>query len=452
MKNKVVLLGAMMAMSATAFAATGVQTGTKYGTGQDSLDCIQYLSLFGPYAKQGDYAQAAEPWEKAYANCPASSKNIYIYGPKILAYQITNEKDANKKGKLFDKLMKVYDDRAKYFGNDRKMNKNQILAEKAMDYIDYVPAARDPQKTKAYQWLAEAIDAEGSNLKASAYQQYFTLSNEYYKANNDGFRQNYLNDYLKISPLLTERIQSGNEKDSVNFSNVKAALDATFAASGAADCKTLDGIYASQIEAKKSDKSFLNMVLSLYGIADCEESSVYFKAAAYKHSIDPSASSARGLAVQAYNKKDRATALKYFKEAVSLETDNSAKAKMQLKIAAIYKEQGNYTASRDAARTALNYQSNLANAYILIGMLYADFNSSISDDAVIKQTAFWAAVDKLEKAKSVDPSVASSVNKMINSYKAVFPDKTELFMRNIKDGDSYTVPGWIGEKTTVRGK
>ncbi len=451
MKSRVVILGAAMAMSAVSFAATGVQSGSKYGTGQDSIDCVQNLSLFASYAKQKDYASAVEFWEKCYTNCPASSKNIYIYGPKILAYQIQNEKDEAKKGKLFDKLMKVYDDRAKYFGNDRKMNKNQILAEKAADYIDFVPAARDPQKTKAYQWLAEAIEAEGSGLKASAYQQYFILSNEYYKANNNGFRQNYLNDYLKIGPLLTERIQSGNEKDSANFSAIKASVDATFAASGAADCKTLDGVYASQIESKKSDKAFLNMVLSLYGIADCEESSVYFKAAAYKHAIDPSASSARGLAAQAYNKKDRSTALSYFKEAVSLETDRVQKAKSQMKIAVIYKEMGNYSASRDAARAALNYQSNLSSAYILIGMLYAE-NNNIADDAVIKQTAFWAAVDKLEKAKSIDPSCAASVNKMINSYKAVYPDKTELFMRNIKDGDSYTVPGWIGEKTTVRGK
>jgi hypothetical protein len=70
----------------------------------------------------------------------------------------------------------------------------------------------------------------------------------------------------------------------------------------------------------------------------------------------------------------------------------------------------------------------------------------------LKQTAFWAAVDKLEKAKAVDPSCAANVNKMINSYKQVYPDKTELFMRNLTEGASFTVPGWINEKTTVRGK
>ena len=245
---------------------------------------------------------------------------------------------------------------------------------------------------------------------------------------------------------------SGDPKDSVNYGGVKAVIDAMFAQSGAADCKTLDEVYSSQIDSKKSDKAFLNMVLKLYSIADCDESAVFFKASAYKHAIDPSASSARGMASQAYNKKDKNTALKYFKEAVSLETDNAEKSKLQVKIAAIYKEQGNYTAAREAARTALSYQGSNSKAYIIIGMLYAEYNASISDDVVIKQTAYWAAVDKLEKAKALDPSCAASVNKMISAYKEVFPAKTELFMRNIKEGDTYTVPGWIGEKTTVRGK
>ncbi len=451
MKTKVVLFGAMMFTSVTSFAVTGAQNGSKYGTGQDSVECVQNLSLTSQYAKQGDYKSAAEFWEKCYANCPQSSKNIYIYGAKILASQLKEEKTPAKQNALFDKLMKLYDDRAKYFGNDAKMNSTQILGEKAMDYMRYAPASRDPQKKMAYQWLTEVIDKEGSKCKASIFQSYFTLSDSYFKENKDGFRQTYINDYLKISPMISERINSGNAKDSAAYGPVKSMIDAAFAKSGAADCKTLDGVYASQLDAKKSDKDFLNMVLKLYLIADCQESSVYFKASAYKHAIEPSAGSAMGLAQQAYLKKDRSTALNYFKQAVELENDKATKSKIQVKIATIYKEMGNYTAAREAARASLAYQAN-STAYIIIGMLYAEYNSSISDDYTIKQTAFWAAVDKLESAKAVDPSCASAVNKMIASYKEVFPDKSELFMRGIKDGDSYTVPGWIGEKTKVRGK
>ena len=102
MKTKVVLFGAMMFTSVASFAVTGAQNGSKYGTGQDSVECVQNLSLTSQYAKQGDYKSAAEFWEKCYANCPQSSKNIYIYGAKILADQLKNEKNPAKQGEIFD--------------------------------------------------------------------------------------------------------------------------------------------------------------------------------------------------------------------------------------------------------------------------------------------------------------------------------------------------------------
>lgn len=452
MKAKVVLLGAMMTASISSFAKTGVETGTKYGTGQDSLECIQNISLFSQYAKQGDYKSAGEFWEKVYKNCPQSSKNIYIHGPKIIGAQIEAEADANKKAVLFDKLMKVYDDRVKYFGNDRKMNKNMILAEKAASYIKYVPTVRDPQKTKAYGWLAEVIENEGSNAKATVFQNYFMLSDSYYKADKQKNAQQYLDDYLKISPLLSECLANATGKDSANYATVKSAVDASFAASGVADCKTLDGVYGPQVNSKKSDMAFLNMVLKLYSIADCEESDVYFKASEYKHAIEPSAGSARGLASKAAKDKNYAKALGYYQEAVKLETDNNDKSNLQLKIASIYRIQKNYAASRSAAQAALNYKASNSSAYILIATLYAETANSISDDATIRQSAYWAAVDKLEKAKQVDPSCAANVNKMINAYKDAYPGSSELFMRGLTDGKEFTVPGWINEKTTVRGR
>lgn len=451
MKAKVFILGLAISFSALSMAQKGIQDGSKYGHGEDSVQCLQNLSLFAQYAKQGDYKSAIPFWEKAYADCPQSSKNIYIYGPKILEYQIKTAKDAAQKDKLFDRLMKVYDDRIKYFGNDRKYGKNYIMGRKAIDYIEFVPDGRDPMKNQAYKWLSDVIDAQGTSCEVSVLQQYFVLSDALFKHNPNSFRSTYIDDYMKVTPLLAERAASGVAKDTI-YGNVKAMVDAMFAKSGAADCNTLDGVYASQIEEKKDDKEFLNMVLKLYSIADCDKSSVYFKASAYKHAIEPSASSARGLATQAYSKKDYNKAISYFKEAVSLETDNLEKAKSQQNLAVIYHELRNYTQARAAALSAINYNPRSSDSYILIAVLYAENNSAISSDAVIQMTAFWAAVDKLEKAKAVNPSCASTANKLIATYKDYFPPASELFMRNIKNGDSYTVPGWINEKTTVRTK
>lgn len=453
MKIKVILsaiaLGAM-AFSGS-YAQTGVQSKSKFGHGEDSIRCMQNLSLFASYAKQGDYKSAVEFWDKAYDECPASHSSIYSYGPRIVAWQITDEKDAAKRNQLFDRLMKVYDDRIKYFGNNARYGKAYILGRKAIDYVQYaqfVDPNRDPLKEEAYKWLGEAIKLDGTSNEAAVFQQYFILSDGIYKGKSDEFREKYINDYLMITPLLNERANSGDPKDTV-YAAMKTMVDAMFAQSGAADCKTLDGVYGNQLEGKKDDKDFLNVVLTLYRNAECEESAIFFKASDYMHKIEPSSASASGLAIQAYNKKDYNKAISYFEEAIALEENNVEKSKLQMKVAAIYNELGNYTRSRSAAQTALNYNSSNSSAYILIALLYAQHSTVIDDDPVIQKTAYWAAVDKLERAKAVDPSSAASVNKMISGYKANFPPKSELFMRNIT-GDTYTVPGWIQEKTTIR--
>lgn len=434
-------------MTAVAFGLATVSGAAQGKFGADSVKCVQNLSMTQQFYKQGNYKDAYGPWNECYENCPAAHVSIYQYGPKILGWQIQNETNATTKAQLLDKLMGVYDNRLKYFGNLKKYGKPYILGRKAIDYCTYAPAT--DSKEKAYEWLNEAIKEGGASNEVGVFHQYFILSDEMYKKNPSAQKLKYIDDYLLITPYLAERGASGVAKDSV-YSNIKMIVDVMFARSGAANCADLDGIYKSQIDSKQNDKDFLKMVLALYAIADCDESPVYFKASAYMHKIEPSAKSARGLAVQAYNNKNYSEAIKYFNDAVSMESDNSAKSDLYLKIASVYKLQGNYQQARSFAQKSISMNPGNYKPYLLIGVLYGTYFSSISDDPVIQKTAFWAAVDKLEKAKAVDPSCAANVNKMISSYKNSFPPKTELFMRGIKEGSSYTVPGWIGETTKVR--
>lgn len=454
MKTNSILLGFMIAaMPAVSFAQKGINDGSKYGHGEDSIRCMQNLSMMSTYTKQKDYVSAAQCWEIVYAECPKCSKNVYTNGAEILESQYLKETDAAKKAKIFDRLMKLYDDRIKYFGNDKKFGKYYILGKKAIDYVQYVPASRnDPNKKVAYQWLSEVINNQGSQAAANVYSMYFYLSDGIYKAEKDGFRETYITDYIKISPLVDERIANsvGNAKDSTAFSAVKTEIDQRFATSGAADCKTLNNIYGSKLEENKDNKDFLNTVLKLYRRANGENEAVYFKASAYMHKIQPSSGSARGMAAQSIKNKDYNKAIAYLNEAINLETNNSEKSDIQLQIAGVYKDLKNPTAARTAAQKAISFNKSNGDAYLLIGLLYATFNSDISDDAIIRQTAYWAAVDQWEKAKQINPAKTADINKLINAYKQYYPAADKLFMRNITKGQTFTVPGWINEKTTVR--
>lgn len=117
MKVKVLLVALGCAMVATgAYAQKGVDNGTRFGSGEDSVRCITNISLFTPYAKTGNYKDALQFWQIAYNECPAATKDIYLYGVRIVNWQISNETDAAKKASLINDLMGVYDKRVKYFG------------------------------------------------------------------------------------------------------------------------------------------------------------------------------------------------------------------------------------------------------------------------------------------------------------------------------------------------
>ena len=49
-------------MSFGAYAQKGVDTGTPFGSGEDSVRCITNISLFVPYAKAGNFKDAYEFW------------------------------------------------------------------------------------------------------------------------------------------------------------------------------------------------------------------------------------------------------------------------------------------------------------------------------------------------------------------------------------------------------
>ena len=76
--------------------------------------------------------------------------------------------------------------------------------------------------------------------------------------------------------------------------------------------------------------------------------------------------------------------------------------------------------------------------------------SILTNLSALNKCTYFAVIDKLQKAKSVDPSVAEEANKLISTYAAHTPKDADLFFLSLKKGDSVTIGGWIGETTTIR--
>jgi len=148
-----------------------------------------------------------------------------------------------------------------------------------------------------------------------------------------------------------------------------------------------------------------------------------------------------------------------FKEAVALydtyissATDMNKKADIQLRVAKIYYVHiKNFPKARKYALEAANTRANWGAPYMLIGKLYASSGPLCGPGrGWDSQVVTWPAIDKFEYAKKIDPSVAGEANKLINDYKKYMPSKEDIFIRRISEGDSFTVPCWIQEKTRVR--
>jgi tetratricopeptide (TPR) repeat protein len=420
-----------------------------FGHGEDSVKCRMNLSLMSTSAKAENYKEALTPWNAVYENCPASSKNIYIYGPRIFKSLYASETDAAKKQQYFDKTMEIFDTRLKYFSDD---NKGTVLAYKTYDYMELMGDKADSKVI--YQWLGEAINEMKSDMEPKDAYSYYMVASLTQFLNDPGKKDQYITDYFTVTGYVDEAISkanAANDKANVDYLGlVKEGIVKAFVSSGAGDCKTLTEYYADKVEPNKENKAFLTEVVNALGSVGCSDTEIYFSAAEYLHKLEPSAESAIGLANKSLRDKDYDTAIKYYHEGAQLESDKNKASDYMMQLAGIFSNQRNFAKSRQAAYDALEFNPNNGEAYILIAQLYAASAQNIFPEAEKRGLVFCAAVDKLQKAKSVDPSVAAKANGLINTYSGYFMDTETAFMMGIKAGESIFIPGWIGETTTVR--
>ena len=156
-------------------------------------------------------------------------------------------------------------------------------------------------------------------------------------------------------------------------------------------------------------------------------------------------------------KGDWKGAVEYYDQATDLSDVDQDRADYQYNAAMVlYQELKNYQQSRTYLRRSLEFNPNQGRCYMLMGILYASSKPYSEAEygakaAILNKTVFWVAVDKLIKAKQVEPEVAESVNSLISTYAKYFPSKEERFdLPGEFSGSTFTVGGWIGETTTIR--
>ena len=410
-------------------------------------ECMVNLSLFHESVKNKQYDEAYGFWLPVYQSRPDLNKAIYTDGTEILGHRYQQATDENVRKALRDSIMQLHDDRIKYFDEARYPDA-YVLGVKAMDYLTYFQ--EDELALPAYGWMKESVTALGAKAQITVLRKFVELSYNIYKSNTEQYGDQFLADYQLASAALEQIVAAGG-KNAEHATSQKAYVDRLYAASGAADCGQMDQMYASVVAESANDIEKLGSIMKLYRRLGCTESDVYFTAAEHAHKLQPTSESAAGCAQMCIKKGDLNGALEYYKQALSMVTNDEDKADYLYRVANVYVLLKNYQQGAAYAQQSLDVNPEDGRCYLLMGICYA--SAKIYDDPILARSVFWVACDMFRKAKTVDSSCATDANKLIATYSQYFPSKEDVFFhKELNDGQPFRVGGWIGKTTTCRSK
>ena len=451
MKMKMVTALFALSLSATAvFAQKGVEDGSRFGHGQDSLNCLKNISVYTEYVKTNNFKDAYPSWKAVFDEAPWAQIATYTNGAKILRGLIVAEKDGAKQKEYFDLLMKVHDQRIQYLDklntlSKTKATKGDIMGTKAHDYF----SMGGQDNNAAYAMFAEAVAAEKHNLPYYVLMEFVDASARKVKA-DEAHKEQFVQDYIAAAGYASEALNAAQKESAKkNYQMAKDNIDAHFINSGVATCDNLQAIYAPKVEANKSNLDYLKQVVKVMKMLGCTESEAYFAASEYAHAIEPTAETAIGCGYMYYKKGDFNKCITYFDNAIELEQDPIKKADYNYSAAAVCFSNKQLSKAKQYARKSIELNGESGKPYILIAQMYAS-SPNWSDEAALNKCVFFAVIDKLQKAKNVDPSCAEEADKLIRTYAGYTPKDEDLFFIGLKKGDAVTIGGWIGETTTIR--
>ena len=440
MKAKVLLLMATVGMLFT--TVTFAQDG-------EVDDFTINMSTYTEFYNQKNYRDAYHTWKWCFDNCDdkvdrKTTKNVFIQGPTILE-NIIATRDGDAREAAIDTLLMIYDKRIKLYGQE-----GTYLGSKAIMLNKYRPQ----NSTEVYDMCARVFELGGNAANYGVLKLYMVVAmNRYNK--EEISKETMVNIYSSISDALAEQIEKETKDDKkAKIEDAARAVEDLFVNSSAADCKSIIDVFTPKFDADPTNVELAKKIVNLLrkGNSDeCKLSDLYMRAAIAMYESEKSSSAAHAIGQAYFKRGESGKAEQYYNEAISLETESSKKADMYYELGLLYfTNMNNYAKARQAARNALSADPNCGKAYMLIGKVYAAGGRDCGESAFEKKSLYWLVVDQFQKAKNVDPSVASEANQLIARYSEHFPSAQDAFWVDMKEGQTVTIGCWINETTTAR--
>ncbi len=430
--------------------------------GQDSAKAITNISLYREFKKQGDnyektdkekqlkyYKDAYAGWKYAFVNAPSSKLYVSYYDAKdIMSAFMDATEDEAAKAAYQDTLLAIYDIRANCFEPSA-----DLTMRKAFDWYSYRNKGNEAYIFDLFnQTVVEFDKEEGTSsldISPAFLSPWMIMAIKANKTAKSIDEAGVFEVFDKINEIADHNMSNGNDAG-----KYKGSADNCYSLMekyGYLDPETISRLASEKYNANPDDLSTQIKVYKMLKAAKLYDDPIFFPVAEKVYQQQPSSALATFLAKKAAEKKDYTTAIKYIQEANESETDEDAKAQNLLTIAQFYQAKGDFSSARTYANKAAALKAGWGEPYILIGRLYAASGSKCGTGTGFEsQAVVWAAMDMWNKAKNVDSSVSGEAQSLINKYYQYMPSKSDLFLRNMSPGDSFSIGCWIGTTTTVR--
>ena len=384
----------------------------------------QNISLFQQSLQNQDFAEARINLQWLLKNAPYAITGIYTQGPYIYYNLISKETDQAKKLQYFNEMMEVFAAREKNLDVLNTFAKTtstlgDVLALKADYYNWTAPSTQGSGYTlnKSYENYSQAIkminEKGGREIEGSVLQNFFLVSDAMYKSAPNALREQYLQDYLdskdaceKMLQLAKEAKAEGND-DLANklvskYDGPLALIEQTFAQSGAADSAQITAIYTKKFDAYKEDINQLNRGLTIMQQYDCDNTDIYYQYAEAAYAIEPTFTSAIGLAQKAQKDGDMEKMLDYYNKALELATSDANRGVICLNICNALTKSKQFTGALTYAEKAISYNADLSGkAYMKMANIYA----------LIGQ--YTKAIEFCKKAAETDITLSGTADRLL---------------------------------------
>lgn len=420
----------------------------------DSLGIAMPFVSFQDNLKAKKYDEAYVFWRVLFEKFPLFHGTIYSGGNVLLKHKIGNAKDSTEKEAYIDTLFMMYDQQIRVYPKKEAY----VLGRKTVDYYNFYLKKQDLNDSLVrlklhinFELANKAIEVGGDKTAYYVFPTAMKLTYFEYLLKTIEAEQ-ALDNYLYYSEVLNAQYEA--QEDTKKKEKIKKGgidpVDMIFTGSDLSTCENLVPTFQKKYDANPEDPKNLKKILTTLGQKGCTDSALYSEVAVALYDLDPTADYAHNLGMLFAQKEDYDKSIQYFDEAIEKEVVDTVKGEYYFEAAKVYNKQNKYSKAREYAREAIKLKPNCGKAYILIATMYAATANSVGTEAFEHQAVYWVAVDKLVQARNADPSVSETANSLIGSYSSRYPNKEEGFMRQVYEGNSYTVGGWIGEVTSAR--